>query len=312
MTQQGSHTSVIWRGLEKFFMTWRFPSFMLLTLFFFWVLIMVLALMPVPDSSWGVFAEDFKVWCFGYDPETGSMELMYLFGFTIQPIILSLVIWFVWRDPLTYIVRHPLKLRTTTFSSLGLVFLVGISFPLMFEPPENLEFEFNAAYLRTGLPAPEFELINAHGEKISSNKYDGKVVILTSIYASCAETCPLILDQVKNVLNRLDEAEREETMLMAITMHPEKDTPDLLRRVSEFYRLGAYPHHLLTGEPDYVHDVLDFMNIARKTDDITGEISHVNLFLIKDRAGKIAFRFALGQSQEDWMVEAIRLLIDER
>jgi cytochrome oxidase Cu insertion factor (SCO1/SenC/PrrC family) len=42
-------------------------------------------------------------------------------------------------------------------------------------------------------------------------------------------------------------------VLMAITMQPEKDTPELLSQIARFYRLDEYNAHLLTGDVDYVN-----------------------------------------------------------
>lgn len=297
--------------IETFFTTWRFPSFMLITLGIFWVLIMVMAWMPVSDTAWGAFAEDFKVWCFGYDPETGSLKSIYLLMYTVNPLMLSLVILFVWYDPMKKVISTPGIVKGYAASSLLLVLSVGLSFLLMYEVPGEEDFEFQPDVLRISQSPPDFELINEHESPVSLVDYRGSVVLLTSVYASCSDTCPMILDQAKRVLDRLEQKERDDVVLIAITMHPEKDTPDLLRRIAEFYRLEQYKSHLLTGEPGNVHSVLDKLGVARAANSETGEIDHANLFYLLDRSGKIAYRFTLGERQEDWMLQALRLLVDE-
>lgn len=284
---------------------------MLITLGLFWILIMSMAFMPVPDNAWGAFAEDFKVWCFGYDPETGTLEMMYLVMFTMNPVMLSVVIWFVWQEPLNKVWSNPILVKPYALSSLLLVVTIGFSFLLMYKPPAEEVQAFRPDALRTSLNPPDFTLINSEEKPVSLNDYKDKVVLLTSIYTSCSDTCPMILDQAKNVLDELEESEREDIILMAITMQPEKDTPELLNRVAGYYRLDQYNYEMLTGNPEDVHRVLDYIGIARKTDEVTGEISHVNLFLLIGRDGKIAFRFSLGDNQKEWMAEAARLLINE-
>lgn len=297
--------------IEYFFTSWRFPSFMICTLGLSWILVMLMAFVPVTDSVWGAFAEDFKVWCFGYDPETGSMQWIYLAMFTINPIMLVMVILFVWIEPLREVYSNPaitLKYASTAFL---LVASIGASFLLMFEVPSEENLEFQPDVLRIALTPPEFELINQYEDLISLSDHHGDVVVLTSIYASCADTCPMILDQVKRVLEDLTPKEQKEVVLMAITMQPERDTPELLKRVAGFYRLNNFNSHFLTGEPQNVNKALDLLNVSRFKETDSGEISHANLFYIIDRNGKIAYRFTIGEKQEEWMGQAIRILIGE-
>lgn len=138
------------------------------------------------------------------------------------------------------------------------------------------------------------------------------LVIFTSFYASCSQTCPLIMEQVKEVLDNLSEKNRENVVLLAVTMDPEKDEPEILQKVADFYKLTHYQHHLLTGDKEAVAKLLDFMGVLRSVDEETGIISHVNLFLIRDFKNKIAFKFSLGEFQAEWMTEVINLLLHEK
>jgi protein SCO1 len=284
---------------------------MLVTLFLSWVVIMIMAFVPVSDTAWGAFAEDFKVWCFGYDPETGSIQWIYLFMFTINPLILSLVILFVWSEPLGAVFKSPRLINKQASLASLLVLSVSVSFLLMYEVPGEEELEFRPEAIRVSLTPPEFELINHKEEIVRLQDYKGKVVILTSVYASCADTCPMILDQARKTLDMLTPEERDEVVLMAITMQPEKDTPELLSQIARFYRLEEYSAHLLTGDIDYVNSVLDKLNVSRYQREDSFDIDHANLFLVIDREGTLAYRFTLGERQQDWMTQALRLLIGE-
>jgi protein SCO1 len=298
--------------IETYFTSWRFPSFMLVTLALSWAAVMFMAFVPVSDSAWGAFAEDFKVWCFGYDPETGSIQWIYVFMFTINPLILALVIMFVWIEPLKEVFASPGIITRHALMAVMLVAAVSASFLLMFEVPGEEEFEFRADALRIALTPPDFTLINQHEETVTLSDFRDRVVVITSVYASCADTCPVILDQARNVLRDLSDEEREEVVLMAITMQPEKDTPDLLRQIARFYRLEDYNAHLLTGDVDYVNNILDRFNVARYERDGSADMDHANLFIIIDKGGKIAYRFTIGERQKDWMTQALRVLVDER
>lgn len=300
------------RRIEKFFISWRFPSFMLAALFFSWVLIMIMVFVPVTDTAWGAFAEDFKVWCFGYDPATGSIQWIYPIVFTINPLILSAVILFVWGEPLKKVYSTPAIIKEHASLALVLVISVAGSFLLMYDAPDKEDLAFRPDALRVALIPPEFTLTNHKEEEVSLSDFEDKVVILTSIYASCANTCPLILDQAKQTLDSLTATERDEVVLIAITMQPEKDIPHLLNQVADYRKLNQYNAQLLTGEVDYVNEILDKFKISRYEMGDSGDIDHANLFLVMDRKGKIAYRFSLGDIQQKWMRKALRILIREK
>ena len=69
------------------------------------------------------------------------------------------------------------------------------------------------------------------------------------------------------------------------------------------------PQYLLAGgDGKEVNRILDDLSIARKRDPATGVVDHVNLFAVIDKQGRIAYRFTLGETQEPWLVEALKLL----
>jgi len=299
------------KRIENYFISWRFPSFMLVALFFSWVLIMTMVFVPVTDTVWGAFAEDFKVWCFGYDPATGSIQWIYPIVFTINPLILSAVILFVWAEPLKKVYSSPTIIKKHASLALVLVASVAGSFLLRYDAPDKEDPAFRPDALRVALTPPEFKLTNHKKKEVSLSDFEDKVVVLTSIYASCVNTCPMILEQAKQTMASLAPEERDDVVLIAITMQPEKDTPHLLNQVADYRKLNQYNTQLLTGETDYVNDVLDKLRVSRYKMGDSDNINHTNIFLVIDRKGKIAYRFSLGKIQQEWMTEALRILIRE-
>lgn len=267
--------------------------------------------MPTGESALGAFAADFKRWCFAYNPATGSMQWIYVVMYTVNPILLAVVIVFVWYEQLKEVWASPSVIKSQVYSSIGLVFAVSISFIMLYESPNPVEFVFQPDAIRVSVVPHDFELTNDREETVRLSDLRGRVVLLTSFYASCSETCPLIVQQVKSVLDSLSASELADVSFTAITMMPEKDTPDILSKVAGFYRMDAYSYEFLTGEPDTVNAVLDRLGFARRFNEETGMIDHANLFLVLDRTGKIAFRFTLGEQQQDWMLQALRLLVKE-
>jgi protein SCO1/2 len=139
----------------------------------------------------------------------------------------------------------------------------------------------------------------------------GRVVLLTGVYASCSRTCPMILAEAKRVVAGLDPREAEDLQVIAVTLDPDHDTPEVLARLADAQGIAPPVWHLVTGEAARVERTLDRMGIARSRDPGTGIIDHANLFLLVDRQGRLAYRFTLGPRQERWLSTAVRLLLRE-
>ncbi len=308
-TEQAKH---LLYSLEAFFSSWRFPVFMLSVLFFFAVLVLAVSMIPVSGSTLGAFAEEFKTWCLGYDPATGEIESIYLAMFIVQPAILSTFVIIFWYRPLSDLLKEGwTPALPAVCLALVLVLGVGLTLPSFYSLKSEGELPFPAESLRTEFSPPSFTLVNQHKEYISLDDYRGEnVIMLTAVYASCAETCPLILEQAKQVLAELNEKEAGQVQLMALTMDPSKDTPDMLKMTADHYELTEPNQHLLTGEAGYINEILDKLNIPRiRRED--GAIDHANLFILIDKNGTIAYRFTLGDRQQKWLLKATRLLVQE-
>lgn len=297
--------------LEAFFSSWRFPVFTLSVLFFFALLVIGISLVPVSDSGIGAFAEEFKTWCLGYDPATGEIESIYLVMFIVQPTMLSLFIWGFWFSPLSRLFKNnPRKAIPTALTGLSVVLLIGTTFPSLYTPAEKNELPFPAQELRTHIDPPEFTLINQNKIEISLSEFSNQVIMITAVYASCSETCPIILEQAQEVINELNPNEAKQIQLMAITMDPDKDTPKMLKMTADHYKLTGKNQHLLTGDSQEINAILDQLNIPRKRRE-DGRIDHANIFLLVDKTGKIAYRFTIGERQKKWLLKATRLLVSE-
>ncbi|MDX1618462.1 MAG: SCO family protein [Balneolaceae bacterium] len=297
--------------VESFFSSWRFPVFTISVLLFFLLLVIAISLVPVSESGIGAFAEDFKTWCLGYDPATGEIESIYLVVFIVQPLILSLFILAFWQKPLARVFsKRPGRTLPAIASGLAVVLIVGTTFPALYTPAEKGELPFPAEELRTRLTPPRFTLINQEKAEISLSDFNDGVVIITAIYASCAETCPIILKQARRVLDELSDLESKKVHLLAITMDPDKDTPKMLKMVAEHYGLTGPNQHLLTGDPQQIERILDRLNIPREKGE-EDRIAHANIFLLVDKEGYVAYRFTIGDRQEKWLLKATRLLVGE-
>lgn len=299
--------------LRETFTGWRFPAFALTLIVVYELGVFAMLMLPVGEDPVGRFAEEFKMWCFGYDPATGRSQPMYLILMISEPLVLGLMLLGVYWNRLKEMVSVPRRL--IPYALLALLFASGSIVALTKLAAANAprgELPFPAERIRTAHIPPNFRLIDQDEEEFELAQLDDKIVIITGVYASCVQTCPMILAQARDTFLSLSEEEQAEVVFAAITLQPTVDTPEVLSELAYSQDVSAPSFRLLTGEPAKVEALLDRLGFERRKDPETGEIDHSNLFMVLDAQGKVAYRFTLGERQQRWLVTAIKQLIEEK
>ncbi len=299
------------RKLRSFFIGGGFPAFTLSLLLCWEALLIAMLLVPASPTGLGAFAEEFRVWCFGYDPATGRTEWALVMAMLFPQLMMAAFIAMFWWEPLRSLLRHPRALIVPIGTAALLVTGSAASFSLMSSDPPTGELPFPAEELRIAHRAPEVSLVNQHGEAVELSSLRGKVVALTAVYASCPHTCPAILAQAKASVAELAEEQLEDLRVVAVTMDPANDSSQVLSLLAQNHELESPVFNLVTGPVAEVERTLDRMQIARTRDPETGVIDHANLFLLIDRDGKLAYRLGLGERQQRWLTTALGVLLNE-
>jgi len=288
-----------------------FPAFALSILACWEIFLIAMLLAPSGSTGLGAFAEDFRIWCFGYDPATGRTEVAYVMSMILPQFMIAGFIAYFWWEPLCELSKQPRLIARYLGAAALLVATASVGFALSADPAAKGELPFPAEELRTAYEAPQFSLIDQRRETISLAEFGGNVVILTAVYASCPHTCPLILSQTKAAIAELSPEERADLRVIAVTMDPENDSPDVLEKLAKNHGMQSPLYHLVTGASADVEPLLDRMEVARNRDPETGIINHANLFLLIDREGRVAYRLGLGERQQRWLTSALRVLLRE-
>jgi len=94
---------------------------------------------------------------------------------------------------------------------------------------------FEGAVMPKNLKAPAFELANQDGDPVSMRDFRGQPVIVTFLYTTCEDTCPLQAQTVRGALDELGE----DVPAIAVAVDPPRDTPERARAfLSEQRALG--------------------------------------------------------------------------
>ena len=93
----------------------------------------------------------------------------------------------------------------------------------------------------SGEVAPDFTLVDQHGNNFSLNDTAGKAVVVTFVYTHCPEVCPAITYQLTKLQEALGNDYGEKVVILSITVDPERDTVTHLADWSAA-RNASWPH----------------------------------------------------------------------
>ena len=121
----------------------------------------------------------------------------------------------------------------------------------------------------------------------------GKIVVVSFIFASCTDFCPLTTARMLQVEEKLGDLVGRDIFFYSITVDPENDTPEKLKEYAQAYSTGP-GWRFVTGKPEDIRIILAKLGERRRklTDhrndivignDATGEWSKDSLFGNLDR-----------------------------
>lgn len=159
-------------------------------------------------------------------------------------------------------------------------------------------------------PAPAFTLTAQDGRRVSLAELRGKVVAVTFIYASCVDTCPLLTAKMVGLQAKLGGDFGPRVAFVSITVDPERDTPDALRRYADRYAAAGPGWWFLTGSPAEITEVTRrYGAFARKQP--RGDVDHTFLTSLIDRQGVLRVQYLGVRYDPDEMLHDLRSLVSE-
>lgn len=84
---------------------------------------------------------------------------------------------------------------------------------------------FEGAIMPPGVRAPDFALRDQNGDPISMREFRGRPVVVTFLYTTCEDTCPLQAQTIRGALDQLGH----DVPAIAIAVDPPRDTPERAR-----------------------------------------------------------------------------------
>jgi protein SCO1/2 len=139
-------------------------------------------------------------------------------------------------------------------------------------------------------PAPKFSLTNQNGETITNDNYKEKVYLVEFFFSTCPTICPIMNQNMVKIQNHFEE--RTDFGIVSVTINPENDSSEVLKKHAEHLGVNNPNWNFLTGDKKYIFDLANkgFNIYAGENKDIDGGFEHSGLFALIDKNGNIRCR----------------------
>ena len=140
---------------------------------------------------------------------------------------------------------------------------------------------------------PDFEFIDSEGRDVGLSTLKGKVWVADFIFTTCTMACPIMTGNM-NIIHKKYK-KNDDIRLVSISVYPEYDTPEVLKKYASQYEANTDTWHFLTGNENTVKEVI---KDGFKIGDYEDIIFHSEKFALVDRNGMIRAYYN-GMKSED-------------
>ena len=157
-----------------------------------------------------------------------------------------------------------------------------------------------AGAVRPAIPPKDFRLRDQDGEWVSLRSFRGRVVVLTFLYTTCRDTCPLTATQIRGALDDLDR----DVPALAVSVDPANDTPERARRFLFRRGLAEDRMRFLLGSRDQLAPVWRAYGIRPQG----AAFEHSAYVLLVDKRGRQRVGFPVAELTPEGLAHDIRRL----
>ena len=160
-------------------------------------------------------------------------------------------------------------------------------------------------------PAPEFTLTAQDGRRLSLGALRGKVLAITFIYATCADTCPMLTAKMARIQDRLGGDFGSKVYFLSVTVDPDRDTPTVLNQYAKRHGANSAGWAFLTGTREEIREVAKKYGIYYKRTR-RGDVEHTFLTSLVDQSGVLRVQYMGVRFNPEEMLQDLQALLKER
>jgi protein SCO1 len=194
----------------------------------------------------------------------------------------------------------PARLRLALFVTASLALVAALGVTLFARPAARDDGVAFAGALRPEIPPQDFRLRDQDGRAVSLRQFRGRVVVLTFMYTTCRDTCPLTATQIRGALDDLGR----DVPALAVSVDPANDTPDRARQFLFKRGLARDRMRFLLGDRAALAPIWKAYGIRPQG----SAFDHSAYVLLIDRRGRQRIGFPVQQLTPEGLAHDIRRL----
>jgi len=163
---------------------------------------------------------------------------------------------------------------------------------------------FAGAQLPPTIPPADFTLRDQDGRTVHLRDYAGRVVILTFLYSTCQDTCPLIAQQIRGALDQLGGSG---VPAVAVSVDPTDDTPLNAQRFL-FKQSVAGRMSFLLGTRGQLQPIWRAFGIQPQTAGASTRSDHSVDTVLLDKAGRPTVGYQADELTPEALAHDVRRL----
>ena len=157
--------------------------------------------------------------------------------------------------------------------------------------------EYDNAIMQSTEPdygtVPSFELFDQLGNTFTKDELLGDVWVVDFVFTTCAGPCPIMTAQFSELQDRFSD--QEDFRLLSISVNPEYDTPEVLKRYGDDYGADHSRWTFLTGDREKIRSLAwEGFHVGKEED----PIFHSTYFILVDKEGKIRGYYISSEKNE--------------
>jgi protein SCO1/2 len=191
------------------------------------------------------------------------------------------------------------------FASLSILGAAGV---IVFAKPEAAPTigadGFAGALSPPNIPVRDFHLRDQDGKPASVDEYRGKVVVLTFMYSTCQDTCPVTAQTIRGALDQVGH----DVPVLAVSVDPAHDTPDTAERFLVKQSMSAGRMRFLLGTRGQLAPVWKAYGVRPQGKGF----EHTAYVAVLDKTGRQRVGFPVDHLTDSYLAHDIRKLESER
>jgi len=194
----------------------------------------------------------------------------------------------------------PARVRMALFVTALLAMTAALGVALFDRPGTPSTSVAFAGALRPEIPPQDVRLHDQDGRPVSLRQFRGRVVILTFMYTTCRDTCPLTATQIRGALDDLGRP----VPALAVSVDPVNDTPERARSFLFQRGLAHDRMRFLLGSRAQLRPIWKAYGIQPQGN----AFDHTAYVLLIDRRGRQRIGFPVQQLVPEDLAHDVRRL----